>query len=699
MSLVVENPHSDAAKRERDSRFVKSPGPRSRLPKGKTALAIALKDHQLDWLSDYATDRYEAYHSALTGWRAKLKKYERIAENDRSDRKGAPDRSRTNAPFTIFDESNRSLGLVSGFADFAFAQARDDIFGTSPYFAAVPEGVDDEKLGTTITRHAHWKFHHTSLKTGLIDCLKLACDLGTAFPKLSSRREIESFLSIKTVAHDEAGMPILKMDGSYATPDDDEAQLAASWQEMLVEDQSVVYDNIEARCIDFNDIAFDPTAPELSLLHTDIFHRFQIGLLDAKRIYNLTDEQYTAALSLLNNEKDGIHTPREHRDEASATTRYQDEPDANPPIMLVEGYMRVNPFGINGEPIRIWSVFSPMLRQTFTLDYLANQTPGGILPIFSIPWFKIPNRPVGKGYFERFEDVDDFIDEQFNLTIHRDRFAANPMVGWDPEVLDEDIDEEEVLIYPGKKYKVKPGRKIEEAFTTMTVPDANHRTIDLMNMMMQMAQSRTGITSAAQGELAGVPESNTATGVNQIISRGATLLKWPIDEIKDSLAKPLDCAIHMLYANQDADETFTWSEGRAPELLTIARNDVRGLRINVRLTMTQSQNQTKLQDAQGAIQFIQGYLGLPEPEKIAARPVFIQALHSLGFHGADQIIREPVTDIPGIAALLPPELQQPFLMIAQQMGLLPPEGMPGEPGAEGEQEAPPTEEPPLTPAA
>jgi hypothetical protein len=684
MSLVVENPHSDSAKREREGRFLqpgKTPG--KRLPKGKTALAISLKDHQLDWLAEYATTRYESYQSALTGWRAKRSSCERRSEANLQDRKGAPNRDVTDAPLTIFEKSNRTLGLVSGFADFAFAQARDDIFGTSPWFSAAPEGSDDERLGTTITRHAHWKFKHTSLKSCLIDCLKLACDLGTAFPKLTWRKEIEDFQSIKTVALGEDGTPLLKPDGSYVTPDDQEAATAMGWQEMLVEDQAVIWDNIEARCIDYNDIAFDPTAPEMSLLHTDVFHSFQIGLLDAKRIYSLTGEQYIAALSLITNAKDGLHTPREQRAEASPTERSLEEPDANPPIILCEGYLRVNPYGADDSPIRIWCVFSPMLRQIFTLDYLQNQTPGGILPIFAIPWFKIPNRIAGKGYFERFEDVDDFIDEQFNLTVHRDRQAATPITGVDPEVFDEDMEESDIVISPGKTYKLKPGRKIDEGFTTMTVPDANHRTIDLMQMMIQMAQSRTGITSASQGELSGVPEVNTATGVNQIISRGATLLKWPIDEIKDALARPLDCAIHLLYANQQADETFTWSEGRVPELMQIARNDVRGLRMNVTLTMTQAQNQTKLQSAQGAITFLKEYLALPEPEKVAVRPIFIQAMMSLGFHGADQIIREPITDAASIAALLPPELQQPFLMFAQQSGLIAPPAAPGTEGTAG----------------
>lgn len=682
MSLVVENPHANAVMREREAMASSAVPKRGKsLPQGKTALAMVLNPIQVDWLAQYATDQWNALHGALSGWRKKVKRYEKIAEADRSDRKGAADPTQTSARKTIFDHSNRSLGLISGFADFAFAQARNDLFGTSPWFAANPEGLADEELSRSITRHAHWKFRDTSVKSCFIDALKLATDLGTGFPKLSWRREIETFHQIKNVAHDQAGNPILRPDGTYATPNDDEGQAATSTREMLVEDQITIFDNVEARCIDYNDIAFDPTAPELDLLHTDVFHRFQIGLLDAKQIYNLTDEQYNAALALLSSETDGAHTARGHRAEERPNNQTRSsEPDANPPILLVEGYMRCNPFGSNGGPIRIWCVFSPALQTIFTLDYLANQTPDGILPIYSVPWFKVPNRIIGKGYFERFEDVDNYIDEQFNLTTYRDRMAADPVGGYDATAVDETIEEGDVVNHPGKLWKLQPGRKIEEFLQFMQVPDANQRAVDLMNMMMQMAQMRTGITSASQGELSGVPQANTATGVNQIVSRGATLLKWPIDEVKDALTKPLSGAITLLYANQNQDETFTWDEGQDPELVTLNRDSIKGLKMNVSLTMTQAQNQQKLQSGQAAIGIHGQYVALPEMEKQSARPLFVQSIQALGFHGADQIIREPVADAAGIAALLPPDMQQAFLQFAQQSGLMPAEPITANPG-------------------
>jgi hypothetical protein len=698
MPLLVENPNANAAQREREAYqdAGKRPRGKGKIPAGKTALEITLKDPQRMWLAEYACSQYESHHQSLAGWRAKLKRFERIAEQDRSDRKNSPNPDVTDAEQTIFPHSNRSLGLVSGFADFAFAQARNDLFGTSPWFAASPEGLADEALAKAITRHAHWKFRQTSLKAAFIDALKFACDLGTGFPKITWRQEIEKYQTIKRVLLDPAGNPTLKPDGTYQTTDDldqpidPDAPGSPPTQEMLIEDQMTVFDNIDARCIDFNDIAFDPTAPELSLSHTDVFHRFQIGLLDAKALYGMTDEQYIQALSLLAGERAGLQTPRDNRSEATPINVLHDQDaNANPPITLVEGYLRCNPFGTTGTPIRIYCVFSPLLREIFKTDYLVNQTPGGELPIYAVPWFKVPNRICGKGYFERFEDVDDFIDEQLNLVNYRDRMAANPTTGVDHSQIDEDMDETDFKLAPGKQVKLKPGAKMSDAFQHDVIPDANQRSIDLMNMMTQMGQMRTGITSASQGELAGVPENNTATGVKQIISRGATLLKWPIDEVKDSLTKPLNGAIKLLYANHNQDETFTWTEGKEPELMTLKRSDVRGITINVSLTMTQAQNQEKLQSGNAAIGIHAQYIQLPEPEKQAARPLFEQTISALGFHGADQIIRQPVTDVAGVAALLPPDIGQAFLMFAQQSGLMPAAPTEANPGATATP-APPT---------
>lgn len=674
MSTIVENPSANDRAREReDPDVVKRI---RRIAKGGTALAHEMTDEQMAWLTQFVVDRWQTMHSALAAWRKKMMHIEKMVDGNYEDRRGAADETKQESPRTIHEKSNHSLGTIAGFADFAFAQARDDLFGTTPFFAATPEGAADNDLAERITKHSHWKARHTNLRETLIAATDLACQYGTAFPKLVWRREVETYKTIETVAHGKDGKPLVKPDGDFytnLTPTEELPQGIHSWKEMLVTNTDIVFDNCVATNLHYADVAFDQTASELNLLQTDFAHRFSIGLADAASIYNLTETQYQEALSLLGSAKAGSRTPVSHREEENPSSTIKDNDlDANPEITLCEGFFRCAPLGRERGPIRIWCVFSPELNIIFSVDYLKNRNPGGVIPVFPIRWFKKPGRIIGQGYHERFEAVNDFIDEEFNSTNYRDRMAANPVTGVDTSLLDEDLEESDLVWGPGKTLKLKPGAKLADAFQFAVMPDANGRAIELMNMMLQMVQLRTGITSAAQGEIDAVPEASTATGVNAVMSRGATLLKWPIDEVKTDVTPAIGYFLDLLYANQDTEETITWGEGKDAELVNIKPGDVKGLRMNVSLTMTQSQSQTKIATAQAAIQAHGSYIMLPEPEKQSARPLFLQLLTGLGFNNADQIIREPITDPAGIAALLPPEMQAPFVAFAQQMGLLPP---------------------------
>ena len=685
MSVTVENPNANVHAREMERAANPPPaGTRRPVPAGKTALAAALKPEQITTLAERLTDRYTNLYTSLGPWREKMARYERIADENRQDRRGAKDQTTEEGTRTIFEKSNHSLGLVSGFADFAYAQARDDLFGTSPFLAATPVGPSDGNQADLVTKHASWKIGQTNTRNALIDSLRLACDLGTGFVKTVWRREIESYETIQTIAHGPDGKPILTATGAFLTADDPlPAGVAiASWKEMLVKQTLTVWDNLVSHCVDYNDIAFDQCASELDLLHTDVFHKIEIGLLDAKSIYKLTDEQYRAALDLVMSARSGKTKPREHRGENRTTTTIDLLEESNPIITLIDGYVRCNPFGTTEPPTRIYAVFSPEIQQIFHLDYLPNHTPGGLLPIHPVRCFKVPNRICGKGYLEKFEDVENYIDQEFNAVSWRDKMAANPLGGYIPDLFAEDV-EDGIVMEPHKLYKLKPDADLAKAIQFITVPNANAQAIQLLNMIAQMVQMRTGITSAAQGEMKGVPSANTATGTRDIISRGATLIKWPIDTFKDDITHHLDFAVALIYANQDTDETFNYGEGEDAELLEIKRGDVRGLRMNITLTMTQSQSQTKLESANGAMDMLGKYLLIPEIDKAAARPLVIQGIKALGFNQADQIVRKPVTDVQGIAAILPPELQQPFLMWATQMGLVSPPAGPTAPAGPG----------------
>lgn len=666
------------------------------LSAGKTPLSKSLNEFQAEWLLNHAVDRWTALYGALTNWRGKLKRFEKMAEDDYSDRKTtAPDPNITDASRSIFEKQNNTLGVVSGFCDFVFAQASDDLFGTRPWMQAKPEGAEDPKLASLISAHSQWKFNQTNLEEAFTDAVKVAINLGLCFVKPRWIKEIETYEEAKFVAWRKSQNTALLDDaGEFITEKQavDERIMAGEfdgtdieWREMLIEQTQEVFNNVAADCLDYEDVAFDSMAPQLDLRYTDFFHRFQMGVLDAISFYELDEEQANCLRGCV--AAGGLTNARSHRGETEVQP-VNWEMDANPQVTIVEGFVRCDPFQKNN-PKRLQVVFIPELRIMLSCNYLRGISPEGILPVFPVRCFKVPRRIMGVGYWERCEDANNAVDIQYNSTSYNDRNARVPIKGFDPSKFKDKVSAKDFNQDPDKVYELVPDSSLEVALQFLTIPETNAQSVELLNQMHQLMQMRYGITSAAQGELKGVPSSNTATGVRDLTTRGAILVKVPIAQMTKDIRHPVEYSVHLNYANLDREEAFVWGEGQDTELLKITPGDVQGLRANVTLTMSQSQNVDALEDALGASKALLEYIQIPEQEKTAARRLYIQILRSYGFTDAEKILREAVTDPASLLSMVPPDMQGPLQAAMQSSGMIAP---PAQPGAE--QSSPP----PVSPA-
>jgi hypothetical protein len=419
-----------------------------------------------------------------------------------------------------------------------------------------------------------------------------------------------------------------------------------------------------------------------------------MGILDVIAQYGIDEEQLDNLKVSLAGADEQAGPRSEH---SSGIFGMED----NPVVSLVEGFVRCDPFQ-TGKPIRLHVIFSPTLNILFNVDYLANVTPEGMLPVFPVRIHKEAGKILGTGWFEKYESANNAVDRQYNAVTKRNEESSSVISGIQPDALADKSQAKTFVMDPLKPVLLASGKTLADFIQFLAIPDVNSRAVELLNQMLQMNQMRSGITSAAQGELKGVPNASTATGVKDLTSRGAILLKSQIDEVSTDIQSLVEYNVILVYANQDHDETFVWGEGADSELLSIAAGDVQGLRMNVTLTLVQAQNAAKLENAQTAIGIIQVWIGIPETEKEAVRPAFVQAIASLGFRNADDIIRQAAVDAEGVLAMLPPDIapvvQQAFVQAgliagSPEQGMMPQTGEPALPGPMPAEEPLPEEQP------
>ncbi len=589
------------------------------------------------------------------------------------------------------------MNIVAALAEFAAAQAEQDIYGGEPWFAANPVGQTDQKLADDIQHHLQWTFRDGRFVDAQCLGIDQAVTLGESFIKtLYATDADEHEASIQCLHAD--GKPVLDGQGQYITTDKQVKTLTTrlkgklEWKEAFETRQVIIRQGVEAVPIHFNDISFREDAPELDLRHTNVYVSVEMSTFEAMRRFKLSKEDAIRLAKCADiKQRSEEEKQREQTADATATPAPADEPLGedeadrllNTRVRLIEAYIRADVTG-QGKEGRVCIVFPPYVEDWIIwADYLANISPKAELPIKCDVWEPVPHRLYGRGFFSKYAYLQNGTDNLWNQVSFRNEMHANPLTAVHEANLEADEDGGPMVIGPGKTIRPKAGKTLGDCIEFAQLPDADQRSMELLQTGMQLAQLRSGITSASQGDMSGVPESNTATGIKSLISRAAVLLKKPIRRLRRSKGRGFSYAVKLHYANFDRAEAFTWGEGQDKELVTMTPEQVQNLDIDVEMLMTQEQNQNKLEGAQTMIQQLQAYSAMPEIDKSGARIGVVQALKALEFSNAEQMVRQPVVSLESCIPLLPPDEQNRIKqLLALQQQPAAPQTVPSTPNPE-----------------
>jgi hypothetical protein len=620
-------------------------------------------------LVQWARTQKANYDAGLVQWRANRVKWAQEAQDVFEHRARARrERLEVVDAGSVFEVANESVNVVGALAEFAAAQAEQDIYGGEPWFAANPVGRTDAKLADDIQHHLQWVFRDGRFVDAQCLGIDQAVTLGECFMKMLYAVDVDVYEAVTPCLHAD-GKPVMDGRGVYVTTDAQVAGLGRlrgklEWKDAYETRRRVLREGVEALPVHFNDISFREDAPELDLRHTNVYVSVEMSTFEAMRRFDLSKED---AIRLARCAVAGVRSEEELRRERSAdacavggveeTPLGEEEADKlmNTRVRLIEGYIRADVTG-TGKEARMCVVFPPHGEDWIVwADYLANVSPGAELPIKCEVWEPVPHRLYGRGFFAKYSYLQTGTDNLWNQVHFRNEMHANPLTAIHEENLLMDEDGGDVVIGPGRTLKPKAGKRLGDCVEFAMLPDADSRSMELFQVGMQLAQLRSGITSASQGDLSTVPESNTATGIRSLISRAAVLLKKPVRRLRRAKGRGFSYAVKLYYANFDREEAFVWGEGHNKELVRITPDHVRDLDIDVVMLLTQEQNQTKLEGAKAMMQMEQTYAGLPEVDKAGARVGMVQALKALEFSNAEEMVRKPMLTVESCLSILPPE--------------------------------------------
>ena len=606
----------------------------------------------------------------------------------------------TEKPTAIFHKQNDSINIIGGLAEFLAARTIDDILGSSPFFSINPEGINDRDLAKTMQRHAEWRISRSNIESAFSEAIGTAYGIGETPVKMLYDQKMLYAESPRNILVDPAsGKFVVTPDGEYIFDTDkiivaETAPVTAAPQEGENPEIARIDAEAEAEAQPAKTVTFAEKAPEfdlspfqpftfeeafievetpvgepvqgVTLHHRDFLCPATARSIDeADFVAQLADYPLSVAkrkwdidadtLALITEEnmqaKSEVGKAHQESNEAEETIPYEKDLQ-DPLVQFAECYPTTL---INGRQVKLFCIVCIKAKSIVYADYLANVTPNGTLPFFIVRPFPKKNRWYGRGFFEIYSYAQEFIERHLNYIAYRNRHHANPTRIIKRDLLKNIAEGDDVPVAPDTTLEAEKTADPKDAITFIEYPDLDSRTWELMQMMIQIVQLRSGITSAAQGGVESLPQNSTATGIEAILNSGNVLSRRPIREVKKTCEAAMFYAMKLIYSNLNEKEAFTYLEGEEAKLLSLSREEIANLDFNIRLTMTRFRERESRENAQNSIAAFMQYIQLPESEKESARPLFVDVVRSYGQQDAERIIRQPLPP-PDPSTLPPPPL-------------------------------------------
>jgi hypothetical protein len=438
------------------------------------------------------------------------------------------------------------------------------------------------------------------------------------------------------------GRQVLKRDGVTVLPD------VPIWKTQVITRQLITFEGPEAKVVYFEDFICPENATDIQTADL-IAHLYDMDVMHVAQMFR---GQFGEGDDAIKNMEAAVTRIREMSGESNLPKAAATQPridfkeydtagaTAVPICQIAECYLTYDADG-DGVQEEIMLVMDRLHMAPIYYEYLANVTVRGDRP-FQV-WRPMPvdQRWYGMGSMELFDPEQEFID----LEINRYNFGnsrAGRIDWWNPAATVEGSRDPHMRLNHGMTYTLRDGKKKEDAYDYSQVPLADPKALEyLLNLFMQLMQTKSGVVNSADQNLSGLPSNKLATGINEIQQSGEELYNRMVSHLFRGVKSSLRAIVDIIYANLNRTEVFNYFEGDANEILTLEPQDVRDLALNVTLELSRTQKAKAMEMGQAAQELIQWYYSMSPDLQDRLSDYARQQLKALGVSQADKVI-EPV---------------------------------------------------------
>lgn len=594
----------------------------------------------------------------------------------------------------IFEDNKCwSMNVPGRFVTDLSAKISDDIVGSDPFFAAMPEHIDNPdkaELAKQVERKVQEEITISNFSGCSAEAIRDALAEGERCVKLTWQVSKTAYPGPATVLVDGKGEPVLTPKGDYVFKFDDAVDVLVDAKGDYVSafDPATMLDangqpqippgmTMETR-LEKEPAFIMPQAPVWKLfpdLEQTIVHKNGLvadGLFCEDFIYDifvarledadLMAHCYDAPMDEIESRYPGSDYKGKMKEKLDLqatgalsaagqpqwlTGEQVRETQTRKLINIHETYMRVKVNEDDKYESWVFMVLDIVNRLPIFVEYLGKMNMKRPPFVLIRGLQSVSARAYGVGFYEKAMDKSLAIDTLFNRLVLKSSKSGS-VTYYNPAAFDQTNNGVELIVGDKTLYRLRkspdgePWGPSNPPVGRINLNEVDEFSKELMEDLIQTLQLEFGVTSAADGSTAELNSTKTATGIRNLERTGNTIQRATENMIADDITKLLELAVDIILENMDPLEA-QWIP-HENKLAMLNKEEIRMLPRDVRMLLTKSDASEGIAVAQQVLAVLTQYYGYPPGLQKQLRPAFMQILKDLDRPDADSILHDPTPE-------------------------------------------------------